>query len=378
VSVAAAPRIGFILERSLGHLTHAETLARLIPEQPDVRPEVRQIDFGAEGWPAKVPLFNSNWTVRSGVRARRIVRELRRGGPLDGLFVHTQVPAVLMPDRLHRIPTVVSLDATPLQYDELGAAYEHQVGNERVEHLKWRANRSCFERAAHVVTWTTWAKQGVIDGYGIAGDKITVIPPGVTPSLWRPQGPRVGGGDALHILFVGGDLERKGGDELIEAVVRLQAEHAETSPGDPPVLDLVTRAEVPARPGIRVHRGLTPNSPELVALFHQADIFALPTKADCLGLALLEGGAAGLPLVSTSVAGVAEIVRDGESGLVVPPDDVNALVHALRTLIHDPTLRRRLGDGAAALVADRFDASTNTEKLVQLVVEQAQQARQPS
>ena len=44
------------------------------------------------------------------------------------MFVHTQVPAILMPDRLARIPTVVSLDATPIQYDELGAHYGHDTG----------------------------------------------------------------------------------------------------------------------------------------------------------------------------------------------------------------------------------------------------------
>ena len=50
-------------------------------------------------------------------------------GPLDAMFVHTQVPAILVPDRLRRIPTVVSLDATPIQYDELGAHYDHDTGS---------------------------------------------------------------------------------------------------------------------------------------------------------------------------------------------------------------------------------------------------------
>ena len=55
-------------------------------------------------------------------------------------------------------------------------------------------------------------------------------------------------------------------------------------------------------------------------------------------MVLSEAGAAGLPLVSTAVAGIPEIVRDGETGLVVPVDDVAALTKALRTLVERPDL----------------------------------------
>ncbi len=365
---AGRPHIGFVFERSLGHVTHAETLAELIAEQPQITADVRQIDYAVDGIGAKIPGFRSNWTLRAGLRARRVVRSMNRTQRLDGLFVHTQVPAVLMPDRLARIPTVVSLDATPLQYDELGADYDHAVGHPRVEQLKWRANRAVFRRARRVVTWSTWAKQGVVDGYGIDADKVTVLPPGVDPALWRRPESHVADPSVVRVLFVGGDLERKGGDVLIEAVQAVRAARAETGQGPELQLDLVTRAAVPEQPGVRVHRGMAPNSPELVALFHDADIFALPTRADCLGIALLEAGAAGLPLISTAIAGVPEIVKADQTGLVVPPADREALVGSLNRLIDDPALRRRLGDGAASLVAQRFDAETNATELVDLIV----------
>ena len=137
--MTAEPHIGFLLERSLGHLTHAETLARTVPLEPGISADVAQIDFPVEGFPARIPGFKSNWTVRSGIRARKAIRGMHRRRKLDALFVHTQVPAVLAPDWLARIPTVVSLDATPLQYDELGAHYGHEVGGRRVEDIKWRA-----------------------------------------------------------------------------------------------------------------------------------------------------------------------------------------------------------------------------------------------
>ncbi len=355
-------RAGFVLERSLGHTTHADNLRTLLPGEPSIDARLVPIDWDVDGWAAKVPLFNTNWTVRAGLRARRGIRRLRRDGPLDALFIHTQVPAVLAAGQWRRIPTIVSVDATPLQYDELGLVYGHERGNRHVEALKWRANRSCFRRAAHIVAWSSWAKDGVVEGYGIDAGKITVVPPGVTPSVWRRPDAERREGDPLRILFVGGDLERKGGDVLLKAFEALLS-----SSVGPLELHLVTKAEVPELPGVVVHRGLTPNSPELIALYHRSDVFCLPTRGDCLPMVLSEAGAAGLPLVSTAVAGIPEIVKDGHTGLVVPRDDVDALTRALRRLADDPALRRRLGAEAQELVDRQFDAKKNVSRLVTIL-----------
>jgi glycosyltransferase involved in cell wall biosynthesis len=361
------PHVGFVLERSLGHITHAENLKRLLPAQTSIDPEILEIGWDVSGVSAKVPGFNSNWTVRSGVRARRALRSADRRRRLDALFVHTQVPAVLVPDWIRRRPTVVSIDATPLQYDELGEGYDHQTGSERAEHLKWRLNRVAFERADHIVAWTSWAKQGVVDGYGIDASKVTVIPPGVVSALWqRPAGqPRQA--DVVRVLFVGGDLDRKGGRPLVQAFETLRTEFAAKGASVQVELDLVTKTAIPATPGVTVHHGLTANSAELIALFHRADIFCLPTRADCLPMVLSEAGAAGLPLVSTAVAGIPEIVKQDETGLLVPPDDVGALVAALRTLVESPELRQRLGAGAQRLAVREFDAQTNVDRLVDVI-----------
>ena len=90
---------------------------------------------------------------------------------------------------------------------------------------------------------------------------------------------------------------------------------------------------------------------------------------------LAEAGAAGLPLVSTAVAAIPEIVRDGETGLVVPANDRAALVSALRRLIESPELRRRLGDGARALVARDHDADQNAGRLAALLASTATRSR---
>ncbi len=362
MSAGARPRIGFVLEQTLGHITHTRNLERLVGPNPDIEALFAPIEFDVDGLPARIPGYG-NWTVRAGLRARRAIRRLRREGPLDALFIHTQVPAILVPDQVRRIPTVVSLDATPIQYDELGEHYGHDTGGRRVEQMKWRANRNCFARAAAVVTWAHWTKAGLIDRYEVPGDKITVIPPGVDYERWAAVGTEPSDGEGpMQVLFVGGDFARKGGLVLLDAMGRVRRGGADVE------LDVVTRDEVPATEGVRVHHGMAPNSPELIELYHRADVFCLPTLGDCLPMVLSEAGAVGLPLVSTDVGAIHEIVRDGETGVLVPVGDADALAGALRRLADDSGLRRRLGGTAREVVRTDFDAATNANRLVELLV----------
>ncbi len=80
---------------------------------------------------------------------------------------------------------------------------------------------------------------------------------------------------------------------------------------------------------------MQPNSPELIDLYHRSDVFCLPTMGDCLPMVLSEAGAAGLPLVSTAVGAISEIVRDGDTGYLVTPGDVPTLTGRLRDLVVD-------------------------------------------
>jgi glycosyltransferase involved in cell wall biosynthesis len=366
-----APRVGFVLEPILGHATHARNLERLVPPVGGIRPEFYPIPFSATGAASRVPVYRSNWSLRSGVRARKAIRAMNRREPLDGLFVHTQVPAVLSPDWLRRIPTVVSIDATPIQFDELGMQYEHAVHSATAERAKRKANEICFARAAHIVSWSAWGRDGLARDYGVPEAKVSVIAPGVDLERWRPRGRTVEThGNVVRLLFVGGDLERKGGTVLLEAFRLLRGDDRL-----PIELNMVTTAELAPEPGVVVHRGLTPNDPELIDLYRRSDIFCLPTTGDCLPMVLAEAGAAGLPIVSTPVGAIPEIVQPGRSGELVPPRDAAALSAALRGLIDDADRRRRFGRAAAEIVAADHDAAKNAARIVTLIIEVIEHAR---
>jgi glycosyltransferase involved in cell wall biosynthesis len=363
----AGYEFGFILEQALGHITHTKNLLTNVALDPEVRAHWGLIDFETKGIAGKIPLYRSNWTVRAGLRARSEVARMHAQTKLDAVFFHTQVPAILAQSWLRKIPGIVSLDATPLQYDELGAFYKHEQGPAWLEGLKWRLNRDCFRSARRLVAWSEWTKLGLVQGYEVPADKITVISPGVNVHEWRRPTPRVPHANPVKILFVGGDLERKGGLVLLEAFRALRHLGLE--------LHLVTKDRLPPEPGLFVYNNLGANSQPLKDLYHTCDIFALPTFADALAMVLSEAGASGMAIISTNVGAIPELVRNGETGLIVPVGDATSLTQALRDLATNPALRMTLGERAVAHVTRHYDAPSNASRLLGLLKAEADSAR---
>jgi glycosyltransferase involved in cell wall biosynthesis len=104
-----------------------------------------------------------------------------------------------------------------------------------------------------------------------------------------------------------------------------------------------------SRPSVRqIHPVSSADVPDWL---RAADIVVVPSRREPLGLAAVEALACATPVIASNVGGLREVVRDGENGLLVPPEDPDALAAALGRLL-DPELRARLGDAGPASVAD--------------------------
>lgn len=358
-------RIGFALEYSLGHTTHAQNLKKVLAESSE-RVEPMYVDLPYDGmtgrW-TRLPGVRSNWSLRASLGAYLALRG--QADRLDGALFHTQVTSLFSTGLMRRMPSVVSLDATPLQYDALGRFYGHQPsGSAALEAFKKRMNERAFSAARRLVTWSEWAKGSLVADYGVPADKIVVIPPGIDIAAWnrseRSSHPR-----KVHLLFVGGDFERKGGVTLLAALHGLSPEMQKRLH-----LHVVTRTEqaVQEAANVSVYHNVTPNSDVLRALFARADVFVFPTRGDCLPLAVLEALASSLPVITTSVGALPEAVQHGRTGWIVPPDDPVALGEALERLIGDDALRAQMGQAARYVAEARFDAKKNYEALVDTVL----------
>jgi glycosyltransferase involved in cell wall biosynthesis len=93
-----------------------------------------------------------------------------------------------------------------------------------------------------------------------------------------------------------------------------------------------------------------------------ADIFVLASRQEGLPVSLMEATSVGVAIVATSVGGVPQVITDGVDGLIVPPGNPPALVDALERVASDPTLRRKLGDGAKGRSA-MFDVTSASREV---------------
>ena len=102
---------------------------------------------------------------------------------------------------------------------------------------------------------------------------------------------------------------------------------------------------------------------ELVPVFRTWDIFALPSSTEGLPMAVLEAMAEGLPVVATDVGGLPELLKDGETGYLVPPSDVKSLSEHLRLLVLDPKRRRTMGLAGWHRVRSHFSVERMVEEI---------------
>ena len=101
----------------------------------------------------------------------------------------------------------------------------------------------------------------------------------------------------------------------------------------------------------------------------RSTVFALPSEIDKSPYSVLEAMFAGLPVVSTPVGGIPEMVLDGETGVLVPPGDEAAIAAALERLLGDDALRARMGAAARMRAHERFDARKTTAELLHVIAD---------
>jgi glycogen(starch) synthase len=184
----------------------------------------------------------------------------------------------------------------------------------------------------------------------VSRDRVVYLPNFVDPVLWDTAD-SAPASEWVEILYVGWMIEAKGVRELLRALQQVPAtrltlvgpsEPAFAASLEPLLKTLGDRVRVlPARPRA-----------ELAPLYAAADIFAFPTWREGFPNVVLEAMAAGLPLVTTPVGAIPDIVRAEVDALLVPVRDVEALAGALRELANDPSRRRAMGAAARERALD--------------------------
>ncbi len=200
---------------------------------------------------------------------------------------------------------------------------------------------------------------------GIDESRIRVSPPGIDVDAWtaRPDGDSAPTDRPVRLVFVGQDFHRKGGDLLVEAVRGPLAGRCE--------LDIVTSSEAGLQPspGVRVHYPPPQhNSPYIRDLYAQADVFAMPSRAEHFGFSTIEAMASGLPVMIGDVGAGREIVGDGSVGWAVPPTP-QGVVDGLATVVAAADRLPAMGRAARRVAEQRYSAARNHGRVVDTILE---------
>lgn len=210
---------------------------------------------------------------------------------------------------------------------------------------------------------------------GVSPDRIHCIPNGIDTdtccpadeatqrelrrALGLPEGPVV--------VYTGRLVPRKGVDVLLRAWTTCRSAATEATLliiGKGNASDDLRQLADELKPGTSVR--FMGELSDVLPWLQAADIYVMPSRQEGLPNALLEAMAVGLPIVATRIGGIVDIVEEGQSGTLVPADDVDALANALSDLLTDAAARVKLGAGARETAVHRFSIKTTVEQFLNL------------
>jgi glycosyltransferase involved in cell wall biosynthesis len=205
-------------------------------------------------------------------------------------------------------------------------------------------DRLLARRASLVIVISEALRRFSIDRVGLPADKVEVVRYGLDapPRAWGPNPPVNLPADVPWLVAIARLVPQKGLDVAVEALARLQNERTVlVVVGEGPERGKL--AELALRLGVGDRVALPGRAGDVATLLERAAVFVHPARWEGFGLVLLEAMLAGRAVVATSVSAIPEIVVDGETGLLVQPDDPRALAGAIDRLLADQGERERLG-----------------------------------
>lgn len=244
-----------------------------------------------------------------------------------------------------------------------GPAYvlsKHNAWTRRTRPWHIALERFTTSRYARIVCNSRDVERAVVARVPNTAQRIEVVPNGIAAGVAPVRAT-----EPTYDIIAVGNLrdDQKGIDILLRALTLIPGRFSRALVvGDGPArhgLEQLSR-ELGLQDRVEF-RGASWQVPELLAT---SRLFVLPSRYEGMPNALLEAMAQGLPAVATAVGGVAEIMTDGETGVIVPPEDPQALARAIAELLSDDERARRLGQAARARIQERFTVAAHVDSVL--------------
>jgi glycosyltransferase involved in cell wall biosynthesis len=315
---------------------------------------VRLVSLGGEPVEnVSTTIFHDSGKLSYALRAPQAAFIARRFKP-DILHVHYALGFGLWGQFARVRPTVVSV-----------------WGSDIAETATSRLSKSLVRRALHWADWITATSQNLAEEtcrlFPEAAEKTSVIPFGVTVPDSCPPPPE--NGELVRLCFIKMHRPVYGPEVLIRAVEKaLQS--------DPNIrLSIAGDGEMTEHLKRMVRyrdldkqitfTGYIPNY-RIYQFIQEHDIMVMPSLREAFGVAALEAGACGRPVIASRVGGVPEVILNGRTGLLVPPEDVDALASAIITMAADAAMRQTMGQAAFEYVRDNYSWNQSLDQMTAL------------
>lgn len=225
---------------------------------------------------------------------------------------------------------------------------------------------TCVRLADAVMSSSRCSAEWCRTHYTDKHQRIPILHTGVDTALFAPTGEK---SERPTIIFAGKLVRNKGVHLLVEAACRVAEEFPDLQlrligRGEEPIVrQLQDIARAAGRSELLDLPGFVKRE-KLPLELSRAHVFAAPSQYEGgPGFVYLEAMACGLPVIACAGSGAAEVIRHGENGLLVPPEDVQALTDALSTLLRDGELRQAMGERARRFVLAEADSEACLKKL---------------
>lgn len=340
-TIGGAQRVMSLMANYWAAQRHDVTLVSLSPRSEDwfeLYPIVKRVSLNL----LSVSAHLGQALSRNALRVLRLRDELRQSRPDVVIsFMDTTNVLTILASRGLGIPVIIS---------ERNDPHRHAMDSS----WAWDTLRSLLYRRADALVIQTSALRDW--GGEMVGDKrVHIIPNPINPVLNDSSKEARHRGSGHTVVAMGRLVRQKGFDLLIEAFARCAEQHSEWS--------LVILGEGEERSNLEsliVARALQDRVrlagkvPQPSQILGQADLFVLSSRFEGFPNALIEAMACKLGVISTDCPhGPRDIIHDGVDGLLIPPEDVNALAKSMARLMANPIERQRLGDNAVE-VLERF------------------------
>jgi UDP-glucose:(heptosyl)LPS alpha-1,3-glucosyltransferase len=337
------------IDRALGALAAQGTEVTLL---------CREWNGGEQGG-FPVEICNPSWAKLGGRKARdagfaRAIQDIIATQRFDLVQSHERIPGC----HIYRAGDGVHATWLELRDAARGGAARLATALSSWHRYTLAAEAAMFRHPnlKAVICNSRMVRDDIARRFGVPGDRLELIYNGVDCAHFHPGlreehraalRQKLGASDTARvILFVGSGFERKGVATLLEALARLPDARLWVVGRDKAQAAMERRA---ARLGVAGRVRFFGPQPDVRPFYGAADVVALPTLYDPFPNAALEALACGLPLVTTTTCGAAELVREGENGAVCAPNDAAALAACLAPLLEaGPTPQQRAAARAAA------------------------------